>query len=131
MEIIDLLVKLGITFGGLTVLILGILSYNKDKFKIRIDNETIKRGEVSQILQKLYDDLKLEMVNQKKSSEIEIARVKLEHKTEMLDLRKQHTKEIKKRDMVIREIIRLLPPDQRREIDNKIYEMNQEFDLLE
>lgn len=79
----DFLIKLIAVFGSLSALIIGILAWNKDKFKIKIDNDTIKRKEVSDILQKLYDDLQAEMRAQKLEHQEEIRSIRLQHKEEL------------------------------------------------
>lgn len=89
---IDFIVKLGAVFGSLTALILGILAWNKDKFKMRTETDTIKRKEVSDILQKLYNDLKADMAVQKKEYENEIDRVKKEHRKELDEIKIENTK---------------------------------------
>lgn len=120
----DFLLKLISVFAGLTTLILGILAWNKDRFKIRIDNDTMKRKEVSEVLQKIYNDLKEEMKLQKKEHQEEIARIREEHRNELLAEKKESALELEKRDAIIHEIVQLLPIQHRMEIEKKIININ-------
>lgn len=105
----DFIIKLIAVFGTLGTVVTAILVWNKDKFKLRIDNDAIKRKEVADILQKLYDELKGEMNQQK-----------VDHRKEITDLKQQHAGEIEKRDLIIHELIQMLPSDKRLEVEDKI-----------
>lgn len=123
----DFILKLLGAFGGLTALILGVLAWNKDRFKLIVEDDAVKRKEVADILQKLYDDLRGEMRVQRDEHRAEIEKIKDDHRKEVEELKLSHSREItnlysiiKKKDIIIRELIYRLPPEARQAVEAKV-----------
>lgn len=99
--------------GVITAFIISILKLNKDKFKFKIDESTVKRKEVSDILEKWNAERKQELIDAKK-----------EHAEEIKLLKIEHAEEIKKRDLIINELIARLPIESREVVQQKMKELN-------
>lgn len=134
----DFLIKLIVAFGGLAGLIVGILAWNKDRLKIRIEEGTVKRKEVADILQKLYDDLRAELDQQRKEHREELDRLKLSHDQQIDSITRRTGRRIsalyailKKKDAIIRELVYRLPVEARDAVQAKIDALEQEIYELE
>lgn len=106
-------VQLGGILGIITAFIISILKLNRDKFKEKINESTVKRKEVSDILEKWNAERKQELIDAKKEHAIEIQQIKQEH-----------AEEIRKRDIIIAELISRLPIESREVVEQKMRELN-------
>lgn len=130
----DFFIKLLVAFGGLSGLIIGILAWNKDRFKILVGDGAVQRKEVAEVLEKLYTDLRQEMKDQREEHKREMEAVKTDHKTELENLRLSHNREItnlydiiKKKDIIIRELIYRLPPEARAVVEAKVVALEEQI----
>lgn len=119
----EFLIQVGAIFTVLWTIIKGIFAYNKDRFKVKLDDGNVKRKEVSDLLQKLYDDSQADLKQTRKDHALEIEQVRKDCAEQIRVKEEKHDIEIEKRDLIIKEIIKLLPPADRATIEQKIVEI--------
>ena len=119
----DFTVKLIVAFGGLSALIGAILIWNKDRFKLTIDNESVKRKEVAELLKELYDELKEELRVERHNNRNQMQIMELRHSNEVRNLYAI----IEKKDIIINELIVRLPQEAREAVQARVQEVEKEI----
>ncbi len=120
----EFLLQLGAVFTIISGIIVTILKYNSDRFKSKVDDDSVKRKEVSELLQKLYDDTRSEIQELKKLHREEMGQAKQEHRDEIARMDIRHAEEIRKRDIIITELISRLPKEAKEAVENKMKEIH-------
>lgn len=123
----EFIIQLGAVFTIISGIIVTVLKYNGERFKLRVDDDTVKRKEVSELLQKLYDDTQAELKEARKNHREEVDTLRKEHREEMLARDSYNAEEIRKRDVIIGELISRLPKETRDVVESKMKELNLEI----
>lgn len=133
----DLLLKLASAAAILGGTITGILKLGGGFWKEKINNDTVKRKEITDLLKDLYDKGQEDMATLRKEHKDEIEKLKIQHSQELEQIRHEYKVEMdrkenayleesRKRDIIIRELIARLPRESREAVQALITELNLE-----
>ncbi len=137
----ELIIKIASAFAIVGGALTGIMKVGKDFFKNKIDNDTIKRKEITDLLKDLYDKGQEDLSELRKEHKQEIDLLKLQHKQEADQIRNDYKVEIekreimyleesRKRDRIIKELIARLPRESREAVQALITDLNLQADSI-